>query len=318
MLTTSFREHSVDALTQRLPSLGTLGIGVEYFPHYINRKIRLHALDVVLLSFIIRGRGKHIIDDEAFVETGSSLAVTHYGQKHDILTDGRGMDVINVYLDLQHHPLPALPHDLGGILPLLLPLHPKFQHRLNRIVRIHFADPWPAARLLFAMQHELQRREICYEEVVALQFKLFLMACCRCAITNGFLVNQAVAIRPQPQLEQLRQFLDRTYAEPHTLASLARRAGLGRTSLCRAFKAYTGKRLFDYLIERRIQAAMVDLRGTDEKILTVALNNGFGDLAYFNRKFKQLTGLTPGGYRRRIAAPRTNSLGETQPAAAAD
>jgi AraC-like DNA-binding protein len=99
------------------------------------------------------------------------------------------------------------------------------------------------------------------------------------------------------RLEQLRQYLDHAYAEPLTLDALAQRARLSCTSLCRAFKAYTGKRLFDYLIERRIQAAMIALRGTDEKVVTIALNSGFRDLAYFNRKFKQLVGVTPTAYR---------------------
>lgn len=281
-------------LKKRHPSLRTLGLAVEYFPRYVNRKARLHSLDVVLLSFIIRGRGRHQIDDETFAETGASLAVTHYGQRHDILTDRRGMDVINVYLDLEHHPLPVLPRPLQPVLPLLLPLHPRFVHRHNRIVRLQFDDPRPLAQLLFAIQRELQNREAGYEEAVQLQFKLFLILCCRHALRHGFVVNQPAPPRP---LEELRQHLDRTYAEPHTLAALAKRIRISRTSLCRAFKAYTGKRLFDYLIERRIQAAMVQLRSADDKILTVALDSGFRDLAYFNRKFKQLIGTTPTAYR---------------------
>ena len=280
------------------PSLRSLGIAVEYFPRYVNLTPSLHSLDVVLLSFIVRGRGRHIIEDESFAETGASLAVTHYGQQHSILTDRRGMDIINVYLDLQNHPLPTLPRALRSILPLLLPLHPRFQHRLNRIVRLEFADPKPPADLLFAIARELERREIGYEEAVMIQFKLFLMLCCRHALKNGFVVNPPVAGHPQPRLEELRQFLDHSFAEPHTLASLANRVGFRRTSLCRAFKVYTGKRVFDYLIERRIQAAMVSLRSSDEKILTIALNTGFNDLAYFNRKFKQLVGITPSQHRR--------------------
>ena len=63
-------------------------------------------------------------------------------------------------------------------------------------------------------------------------------------------------------------------------------------------QAYTGKRVFDYLIERRIQAALIRLRSTDDKILTIALECGFNDLAYFNRKFKQLLQITPSAYRR--------------------
>jgi len=287
---------------QRNPSLRTLGVGVDYYPRYVNRKVRLHSLDVVLLTFILNGRGHHIIDDETFEEKGASLAVTHYGQRHDILTDDRGMDVINVYLDLENHPLPVLPRELHRVLPLLLPLHPRFQHRLNRIVRLQFDDPRPIAEPLFSIQRELKARETGYEEAVRLQFKLFLILCCRHAIQNGFIPHQSSVSPVQPRLEELRHHLDQSYAQQHTLEYLACRAKLTRTSLCRAFKNYTGKRLFDYLIERRIQAAMVSLRSGDEKVLSVALNCGFRDLAYFNRKFKQLVGTTPTAYRKQREA----------------
>ncbi len=280
-------------LKRRLDSLRTLGVAVEYYPHYVNRTVDLHSLDVVLLSFILRCRGHHQIDDETFAVTGASLGVTHYGQHHSIVTNARGMDVINVYLDLEQHPLPVLPRELQEVLPLLLPLHPRFQHRLNRIVQLRLDDPRPLAALLFAIQRELADRPAGYEEAVRLYWKLFLLQCCRHALRSGFVPPPAAPHR----LEQLRQYLDHAYAEPLTLAALAQRARLSRTSLCRAFKAYTGKRLFDYLIERRIQAAMIALRGTDEKVLTIALNSGFRDLAYFNRKFKQLVGVTPTDYK---------------------
>jgi len=283
---------------RHLSSLRTLGLAVEYFPGYVNRKVRMHSLDVVLLSFVVRGRGRHIIGTEAFEETGASLAVTHYGQQHDILTDGRGMDVINVYLDLQNHPLPTLPRELQSVLPLLLPLHPKFQHRLNRIVRLEFDDPRPLADLLFSIQRELDTRETGYEEFALMLFKLFLIQCCRHAMQKGFAVGEP-ASQAHRSLKELRDFLDQHYAEPHTLKSLATRSRLSRTYLCRAFKAYTGKRLFDYLIERRIQAAMMSLRGRGEKVLGIALDCGFNDLSYFNRKFKQLVGVTPSQYRCR-------------------
>jgi len=281
---------------QQLPALRRFGFAVEYFSNYINHQIRLHSIDVVLLSFIIRGRGKHIIGDQTFTETGASLAVTHYGQQHDILTDQHGMDVINLYLDLQNHPLPTMPKELESVLPLLLPLHPKFQHRLNRIVRLQFEDSQPLADLLFGIRRELDARESGYSEVVTMLFKLFLIQCCRHAIQKGFVANKLL---PQPHgaLEKLRSHLDRHYAEPHTLKSLAKKIRFSRTYLCRAFKAYTGKRVFDYLIERRIQAAMIRLRSENKKVLNIALECGFNDLSYFNRKFKRIVGLTPIQYR---------------------
>ncbi|MCC6579626.1 MAG: helix-turn-helix transcriptional regulator [Phycisphaeraceae bacterium] len=291
-------------LRRHWPSLSTLGIAVDHFPRYVNHNLSPHSLDVVLISFIVRGRGRHIIDDQSFAESGRSLAVTHYGQRHGILTDSRGMEIINVYLDLEHHNLPVLPGELQPVLPLLLPLGRRFQHRLNRIVRVQFDDIGPLVPSLMSIFHELKRREAGYEEVVAMQWKLFLIACCRHVLREGFVPPLATQDAATHRLEELRQHLDATYAQPHTLADLADRAQLSRTHLCRAFKSYTGKRVFDYLIERRIGAAMVRLRGCNDKVLSVALACGFHDLAYFNRKFKQIVGATPMAYRKAGQADR--------------
>lgn len=287
-------------IKSRVPSLQRMGIGIEYYPNYVNRSVRLHKLDVVLLSCVIRGRGQHIIGGETFDEVGPSVAVTHYGQHRDILTDEQGMDVINVYLDLQNFPLPVLPTTLQQVLPLLIPLHSTFQHRLNRIVRLQLDDPQPMANLLFAVQRELQDRETGYQEAAAMQFKCFLMLCCRHILRRGFVRHPVDRGAGEDRLERLRQYLDATYGRSHTLEAMARRAGLSRTYLCRAFKAYTGKRLFDYLIDRRIQAAMVRLHDRDEKVLSIAMECGFNDLPYFNRKFKQIVGMTPSTYRRTV------------------
>ena len=292
----SLRERHAETLRQ-------FGMAVEYFPHYVNRGIRLQSLDVVLLSCIIRGRGRHLIANESFAVTGPSVAVTHYDQHHSIVTGAQGMEIFNVYLDLQNHPLPVLSGDLQPLLSLLLPLHPRFAHRLNRIVRLEFQDAGPLAELLFALRDELQFRPPGYAGAISPLWQLFLIRCCRRALDNGFAPPTETLNLPQQKLEDLRQHLDQTYRQPHTLGALAQRARLGRTYLCRTFKAYTGKTIFNYLIERRVQAAMLRLRSGQEKILVVALESGFQDAAYFNRKFRQIVGCTPSMYRGKTKRP---------------
>lgn len=276
-----------------------LGLGAEYFPRYVNRQLRLHQLDVVLLTCILRGRGNHVIGKQTFPENGASLGITHYGQAHDVLTDGRGMSIINVYLDLNTHRLPSLPRPLQDVLPLWLPLHPRFRNTLNRIVRLQFDDPAPFAEPLFAIIRELKGKEAGFEEAILLQFKTFLIRCCRHVIARGVVpsTRSDLPTGAWPRIEKVRWHMDQHFAQAISLQDLADIAGISRTSLCRLFRQHTGKTVFDYLIERRIQAAMVLLRGGDEKILTIALECGFQDLAYFNRKFRQMIGMTPGGWR---------------------
>jgi len=280
-------------IRDRFESVRRLGIGVEHFPCYVHRGHNLHSLDAVLMSFIVSGRGVHIIDEETFEEEGPSLAVTHFGQVHSIRTDARGMEIYNIYLDPREGALPRMPRELHAVLPRLLPMDPRFVHRRNRVVRLAFDDPAPFVHPLGAIIDELDRRPIGFEEMVRLHFKAFLVRCCRHMLGHG-----VAGDHPPGHIERVRLHLDHDFAGPQSLEALAARAGVTRTSLCRAFKRETGKTISRYLLERRLQAALVRLRGSDDKILAVALDCGFRDLAYFNRAFKRIIGMTPTAYRR--------------------
>jgi hypothetical protein len=45
------------------PSLRTLGFAVQYFPRYVHTTPHPHSVDVVLMSVIIRGRGRHVMGE---------------------------------------------------------------------------------------------------------------------------------------------------------------------------------------------------------------------------------------------------------------
>jgi AraC-like DNA-binding protein len=296
---------------RRRERLRELGVDLEYFPHYRRREPLLHTVDVVLLTLILRGRGRHIMEDDAYEESGCSLGITHYGQPHSVVTDDAGMEIMNIYLDLETYPLPILPGRLQHVLPEILPLHPGFQHRLNRIVRLKLDERGPVKGLAFAMYRELEDAEEGFEEAVQW---LFLTHCCRHVLKTGLLPS-VPRRHDMPHLEALRRHLDRTYDQPHTLGALAARVGLSPTYLCRVFKTYTGKSVFSYLLDLRIQASMLRLRSGSDKVLSVALECGFNDLAFFNRSFKARVGMTPREYRthtgriRRAAVPEVRGVG---------
>ncbi len=278
--------------------LGSLGFAVEYFPGYFNRKLNLHSINMVLISFILNGKGKHYLGDSVYDEKPGYLSITHYGQYHDILTGHGVMDVMNVYLDLENHPLPPLPPELQPILPEILPMHPCLQHKLNRMTRLFIKDHMSVARNLFAIDAEIKAGKKGYRAAVSHYFTLFLIDCCRNAIENGILPDSAITRPGDSGIESVRKFIDANFARPHTLESLANFAKLSPEYLCRAFRKHTGKTVFGYLIQRRIQDAMLRLRFGDEKISSIAVECGFNDFSYFNRKFRELAGKTPGQYRK--------------------
>jgi len=287
----------VAQILHRLPALRTLGFAVEFFPRYVNRTLHPHAVDVVLMTVIVRGRGQHVMGGRVYEERTGSVGITHYGQEHDVLTTRAGMDIYNVYLDLQHHALPSLPAELQPIAPLILPLHPQFRNELNRSVHFHVSEPMKFAAMLRRIMDEMAARPPGYEEVARACLRLFLVDCCREAMRSGIEVARPVNGAFPAWLERLRTRLDSEYAMRHSLGRLAAEARVSRSHLCRVFKQYTGKRVFEYLVERRIEAAMLRLRSTSDKIVSIAMESGFNDLAYFNRTFRRTVGMTPKAYR---------------------
>jgi len=284
---------------RKFKSLRTLGVAVEYFPCYVNRKLNMHTLDVVLMTWIVRGRAVHIMGDHRHEETGRSLGITHYGQAHDILTDAAGIEVYNVYLNLKDHGLPRLPPELRGVLPDVLPLHPNLQHEINRRVRLQFDEEEDAITPLIArMDRELRGKAPGAGEVVRDCLRILLIECCRQALRAGEVTRTASAAESS-YLERVRRRLDARFAEPQPLEELAAMAQVSPSHLSRAFKRYTGQTIVRYLQQRRIERAMIELRSSDEKVLAIALHSGFNDLAHFNRCFQRIVGCAPGVYRRR-------------------
>ncbi len=284
----------------RYPSIKRHGLAVEYFPCYIHREEQLHSVDVVLLSVILRGRGRHLLDDEIRPVKGSSVDVTHYGQKQDIVTDARGMEIYNVYLDLRNHPLPLLPENLRTTLSAILPIHPRLAHQLNRRVSVRLDQVDRLVSSLRRIEEEMDSKRPGAMEIVQHCFQIFLIDLCRAAERHGVVLSSSVDGAFPAWVEKLRREMDADFASPHELHSLAVNAGVSVAYLCRLFKAYTGKTVIGYLVERRIQAAIWKLREGNEKIISIALACGFNDLAYFNRTFKRIVGTTPSAYRLKI------------------
>ena len=103
--------------------------------------------------------------------------------------------------------------------------------------------------------------------------------------------------RERPAVRRAREYLEAHYAQDVPLATLASVAGLSPYHLARAFTAQVGLPPHAYLEGVRIRRArqMLDAGG---RLSFVALSVGYPDQSHFTRRFKAITGLTPGQYAR--------------------
>ncbi|MEO0696793.1 MAG: AraC family transcriptional regulator [Pseudomonadota bacterium] len=89
------------------------------------------------------------------------------------------------------------------------------------------------------------------------------------------------------------------YRDPTlSLAQLAREVAMNRSQLSAAIN-HSGQQNFNqYINSLRVDYAKRRLLSSDEPVLAVAFDAGFNSKPTFNRVFKQLTGTTPGEFRR--------------------
>src|SRR5438270_11468972 len=80
-----------------------------------------------------------------------------------------------------------------------------------------------------------------------------------------------------------RDAMDRTYAEPLDVPSLAGIACVSEAHFIRTFRATFGETPHRYLQRRRVERAMSLLRETDRSMTDICLDVGFTSLGTFSR-----------------------------------
>lgn len=108
-------------------------------------------------------------------------------------------------------------------------------------------------------------------------------------------------LRELVRLRQVRDRIDREYAQPLDVEDLARGVSMSAGHLSRRFRAAYGEAPYRYLMTRRIERAMTLLRRGDLSVTEVCLAVGCASLGTFTTRFTELVGMSPGAYRRATA-----------------
>ena len=100
-------------------------------------------------------------------------------------------------------------------------------------------------------------------------------------------------------LRRARDLMDREYASPLDVPSLARAAHMSPAHFSRQFRAAYGETPYTYLMTRRIERAKALLRRGDLSVTDVCMAVGCTSLGSFSSRFTELVGESPTAYRAR-------------------
>jgi AraC-like DNA-binding protein len=98
-----------------------------------------------------------------------------------------------------------------------------------------------------------------------------------------------------------RDAMDRDFAKPLDIPTLARIAIVSEAHFIRVFRDTFGETPHRYLQRRRVERAMFLLRETDRSVTEVCFDVGFGSLGSFSRTFADIVGESPTAYRKAAA-----------------
>jgi AraC-like DNA-binding protein len=110
---------------------------------------------------------------------------------------------------------------------------------------------------------------------------------------------------PARHLLRAKDLADHRYADPLTVADLARAAHLSPAHFSREFRRAFGESPHRYLLTRRLERAAALLRTTDWSVADVCVGVGLTSVGSFTTSFGRMFGATPTAYRARFPPAAT-------------
>lgn len=110
------------------------------------------------------------------------------------------------------------------------------------------------------------------------------------------LLRREVYSRP---VHRCMDYIDRHLQQPLTVKALAEALELSESYLSTLFKRETGVALSQYIRDKRVDTARVLLAYTEFSCVEIAEYLCFASDSHFSRVFREYTGETPSGYRKK-------------------
>lgn len=273
------------------------------FPFFIgtykvDADIELHCHEFVEMVYVAEGEGLHIYDGQNHIISVGDVFVIEPETEHAYgIIKGTPFVVYNILF-----------------LPSLLKLEIEALSAVTPFVDFFYMEPFLRNAVRFQSHLKLEAQE--QLEIINLLDRIIaefqekrlghLMMTKTLLIELFLFLSRSYATlqqSPAPRstekvLKHICEFIELHYAKPLSLTQISQLCNMSPTAFAVKFKHFTGRTFIEYRNEIRIRVATAHLTGSSDKIMVISQEVGFDDLSFFNKLFKQYTGMSPGAYRR--------------------
>ena len=156
----------------------------------------------------------------------------------------------------------------------------------------------------------LTRVVSCHEKLTKQQFESELLTAVR-SLLEPAEVSQLIESRSKQVVEMTLTYADAFQSQSPTVSALCANVNVSRRTLEVAFQTIVGKSPLQFLTQRRLCRAYVDLkRGKDEsiRVTDIAFAHGFTELGRFANRYQKIFGELPSETLRQYSSQRRMAL----------
>jgi len=270
--------------------------------HKLDVPVSIHRHDNALggfdfeLVYVLGGSAKNNVTGRESVTVGrGDYFFLDGGIEHNYtVTSEEDFEIINLIFDNRAIELWYKKIDSLSELAAFYGINPKPDDTKTRY-DFYFKDEDESVKRLFLeIGVELSERLPGYYEAVRCKLMEILIKGFRTYFKSRDSVNYSPAVR------YIVDYLKAFYMENTTLSSLAKKLHMSLPHLSKKFKEETGQTYVDYLHTRRITESCRILSTSDNTIESVAEFIGYSDSKKYREKFKEIIGISPREYRKRM------------------
>lgn len=273
----------------------------KYFPFYIDvgvhkNAVQVHTHSYTELTVILGGRAVHIVDGQKYDLKAGDVFVINEDISHGY-EDVHNLKLCNIMFEFGK----LLDYDaelkkLPGFQSLFI-LEPYYR-REHKFESKLVLDPITlkfVENMIYVLLQEFEEKKEGFKSVIKTYFISLVVY-----LSRQFTINQSPSSKKLFQLATAITFIENNYVSAIKISRIAAMAFLSERHFIRVFKQLYKVTPTEYIIQHRLGHACNLMNNTSLGITQIALESGFGDLAYFSRLFKKRFGITPKEFRKTI------------------
>lgn len=274
-------------------------------PIYLNRAVEqqvrhVHAHNYIEIAYVASGRGIHIFDGRQYEVSRGDLFVINYDVSHEFrsLPGEANLVVYNCIFRPEFIDRSLIHSRCFSDIGHIFLFHSLFRDgTAGNDIRVVGGDDPEIGEIYEKMFREYHVRGYGYLELLRACLVEMLVRIFRLCRQREPAVSAA---RDRAMFDDAIRFMKEHYRQEIKVEELAAMTFLSRNYFCTCFKECTGVTVLEYIQGLRIEQACRLLRGSDRKVIDIALDVGYSDIKFFNRLFKKITGKTPSEYRQGV------------------